>query len=627
MKGKDRQGNHGYYVFVRKQLTNIIWDEAGESDDHIVPYPDQIEEKPPVLFGDPAKKETNQQISNITPVEQMKHTVKSEHGVELDSSCKHDIGESATGFGLDSWPDGPDPSSSNAAKSDQDSIGAATSNNVTKSLKSGSLRGEATQFDKDSDIFENPQEDGEQGDFVDYGWANIGSFDDLDRIFSNSDPIFGDISAGNADELWPSSKDVGSTPLSGDSSDLPIGAQRTSIDRSMLDPNQSFISGYEKLNEITSHASQDVQASIDTIEQSGGSETEQKSDVRQLHDLSGTWTSSGSPLQQANSHYAPSLVNQSPPLMLTQQSPLQRPGPFQPKHFSGPHLASPLYGNMLNHYPAIPVLAQVSSGYEVPLVNANSSKNSEGAAVRPPAMTPREKIEKLRRRQQMRAILAIQKQQLQFGNQASVSDHSSMEGGKVEVDEGLSNFPSVEPNSPIEQYDSNAIGPAFDNCSVEESVLYRLQDTIAKVSHRFGQYPNDTSSTSTSSRDEARSNKDIVSSERFTRMPDVETDTNPIDRTVAHLLFHRPLEFPGKLAEMPESPLSANLPYLRKSDSMKSLAKGYFPENTQITSPQGSKSVFSDGDQSKNGPGFVTSENASNNKNTDGGQMKIETSK
>ncbi|KAK6163037.1 hypothetical protein DH2020_002878 [Rehmannia glutinosa] len=605
MKGKDRQGNHGYYVFVRKQLTNIIWDEAGESDDHIVPYPDQIEEKPPVLFGDPAKKETNQQISNITPVEQKKHTVKSEHGVELDSSCKHDIGESATGFGLDSWPDGPDPSSSNAAKSDQDSIGAATSNNVTKSLKSGSLRDEATQFDKDSDIFENPQEDGEQGDFVDYGWANIGSFDDLDRIFSNSDPIFGDISAGNADELWPSSKDVGSTPLSDDSSDLPIGAQRTSIDRSMLDPNQSFISGYEKLNEITSHASQDVQASIDTIEQSGGKSNlllkeksfvmgekiqtcckqlnefpdkgnrqkklprgqklSKKSDVRQLHDLSGTWTSSGSPLQQANSHYAPSLVNQSPPLMLTQQSPLQRPGPFQPKHFSGPHLASPLYGNMLNHYPAIPVLAQVSSGYEVPLVNANSSKNSEGAAVRPPAMTPREKIEKLRRRQQMRAILAIQKQQLQFGNQASVSDHSSMEGGKVEVDKGLSNFPSVEPNSPIEQYDSNAIGPAFDNCSVEESVLYRLQDTIAK--------------------------------------------------------------FPGKLAEMPESPLSANLPYLRKSDSMKSLAKGYFPENTQITSPQGSKSVFSDGDQSKNGPGFVTSENASNNKNTDGGQMKIETSK
>lgn len=42
---------------------------------------------------------------------------------------------------------------------------------------------ETAQFNTDSEIFENPPEDGEQGDFVDYGWANIGSFDDLDRIF------------------------------------------------------------------------------------------------------------------------------------------------------------------------------------------------------------------------------------------------------------------------------------------------------------------------------------------------------------------------------------------------------------------------------------------------------------
>lgn len=42
---------------------------------------------------------------------------------------------------------------------------------------------ETTQLDKDTEIFRNPQDDNEQGDFVHYGWANIGSFDDLDRIF------------------------------------------------------------------------------------------------------------------------------------------------------------------------------------------------------------------------------------------------------------------------------------------------------------------------------------------------------------------------------------------------------------------------------------------------------------
>ncbi|PIN09392.1 hypothetical protein CDL12_18025 [Handroanthus impetiginosus] len=379
-----------------------------------------------------------------------------------------------------------------------------------------------------------------------------------------------------------------------------------------------------------------------------------------MHDLSGTWTSSGSPLQHVNGQYTHSMVNPCPPLVLTQQVHLPRPEPFQQKHFPGAPFTSPLYGNMVNRYPATHVLGKfhpgegshelVSSGYEViPPATANALKNSEDAVVKPLAMTPKEKIEKLRRRQQMRAILAIQKQQLQFGNQGSVSEHSSMEGGKIEVDESLGSFPSLEANSPIEQDDSNTISMAFDNCSVEESVLYRLQDTIAKLDIRIRlcirdslfrlaqsatqrQYPNDTSSTSVSGRDEVLGNKDTVSHERFARMPDVETDTNPIDRTVAHLLFHRPLEFTGKPAETPESPASANLPYERKANSSKSLAKGYFPEtfnNTLMTSPQGPKSpvIFSEGDQSKNGPSFLTSDNASNNENIDVGQTKIETSK
>lgn len=40
-----------------------------------------------------------------------------------------------------------------------------------------------SQLDKDAELYSNTQEGKEQGDFIDYGWANIGSFDDLDRIF------------------------------------------------------------------------------------------------------------------------------------------------------------------------------------------------------------------------------------------------------------------------------------------------------------------------------------------------------------------------------------------------------------------------------------------------------------
>lgn len=220
---------------------------------------------------------------------------------------------------------------------------------------------------------------------------------------------------------------------------------------------------------------------------------EKKNKVR-LHNLSGTWTSTGSTLQQLNSQYAPSAINPGPPLLLTQQSSLPSPEPFQQKYFPSAPLGTPLYGNMVNRYPMTSVLPQfhpgdenqelMSSSYEVRPASSNSIKNSEDAAAKPPAMTPREKIEKLRRQQQMRAILAIQKQQLQFGNQVSVSEHSGMEGGKNEVNESLGTFPSLEPNSPAEQYDSNTMSMTFDNCSVEESVLYQLQDTIAKVSPR-----------------------------------------------------------------------------------------------------------------------------------------------
>lgn len=36
---------------------------------------------------------------------------------------------------------------------------------------------------KDPDIFHSTDESKEQGDFDEYGWASIGSFDDLDRMF------------------------------------------------------------------------------------------------------------------------------------------------------------------------------------------------------------------------------------------------------------------------------------------------------------------------------------------------------------------------------------------------------------------------------------------------------------
>lgn len=46
---------------------------------------------------------------------------------------------------------------------------------------------------KDAQNFQSTEEGKEQADFVDYGWANIGSFDDLDRIFRYIGILFSEL--------------------------------------------------------------------------------------------------------------------------------------------------------------------------------------------------------------------------------------------------------------------------------------------------------------------------------------------------------------------------------------------------------------------------------------------------
>ena len=64
-------------------------------------------------------------------------------------------------------------------------------------------------------------------------------------------------------------------------------------------------------------------------------------------------------------------------------------------------------------------------------------------------------------------------------------------------------------------------------------------------------------------------------------MPEVETGTNPIDRTVAHLLFHRPSELSGKHPDTPESPVSTKLPLDHKLTGTTKLPVGSLPDRMQ----------------------------------------------
>lgn len=103
-------------------------------------------------------------------------------------------------------------------------------------------------------------------------------------------------------------------------------------------------------------------------------------------------------------------------------------------------------------------------------------------------------------------------------------------------------------------------------------------------------------------------------------MRDVETETNPIDRTVAHLLFHRPVELTGNYSDKLETPISSKVQCESKAANTANFPISCIPvkdlkSNQQFPHPGLNSSCPSfeaqSMDQIRNSPCIDTSENAS----------------
>ncbi|KAH1225567.1 Protein LNK2 [Glycine max] len=618
-----------------EELANIIWGEGGESVDHIVPYPEVNEDVSNI-------KEWNQEAAATKLTKLKRPEAKTDfHERKLGSSSNLDnSGELLTsGYGTNAWPD----------------LSLSTSANIDQ----GSLE-ETTQHEKDAEIFQTAHEGKEQGDFVDYGWVNIGSFDDLDQIFSNDDPIFGHASLDNSNELWSSkdvSKNAAPLPLDTPSSSgalrnrtepLEIKEEYAQCSDESLDLNNEKIGGpasqvIENACTITAKVGNDGVRSKppgkeqQVIRQKNLLKTRKKSQVKQeentLQDFYGNWSPSAAPAKQFQNQLAPSVIQSSPSSIFGQPKQIQGAETLY-QNIINPYVTSSVYGNLTNTYPAMPMLSQTQpalSGYEVSPGIVNRVNNSVDS-VKPQIMTPQEKIEKLRRRQQMQAMIAIQKQRQQLGHQ--VPSKSSTQKCPPEIqshlsdgtDEDLRTFPALDP--PIEQDDSNTMSVAVGNDFVEDTVLYGLQHIISKLDikirlcirdslFRLAQsatqrhYASDTSSTNKSSREELEvaAREESNSQNRYARMPDVETETNPIDRTVAHLLFHRPMELTQNYSDKLESPISTKVQCESKAANPVNFPMSYSQDedakNNQQLSHLGFKNPWVDAqsmDQIKNNP-------------------------
>lgn len=113
------------------QLANIIWGDACESDDHIVPYPEASDDYRDKLG------EHNQESDTIKPTEQKAPGAKIDlQGRKPESSPNFETGEgiSTSGFGTDSWPD---LSLSSLEKTEQHCMGTEAPDNLIENNNFG----------------------------------------------------------------------------------------------------------------------------------------------------------------------------------------------------------------------------------------------------------------------------------------------------------------------------------------------------------------------------------------------------------------------------------------------------------------------------------------------------------
>ncbi|XP_048592967.1 protein LNK2-like isoform X2 [Brassica napus] len=528
-----------------EELTNMIWGDEGETDDHIVPF--KVRNR---------KEQGDESNKAVKPAESKTHLHDSK------------LGGSSSGQNIECMSSWPDSSVSNARKADP---GPGSS----EPARYDSTRSEkASELGKGPDIFHSTDESKEQGDFDEYGWANIGSFDDLDRMFSSDVPIFGDGSLSGADELWSSSKDV-SKPLPSilDSQDLGLDI-RTEFEQQ---ENQQFPLTGETNGGPSSQSAPRVRVTPKAEQyhehkrqSSVDDQPYQQNKMLKFSEMLGTHEAGGSqdPYGQRTLSRR-KFVNQFGPSRSSMMGVNLQISAFQRPDVNKNQLMHPSYN---------------------PATAISANMVTDAASARPSTMTPQEKLEKLRRRQQMQAMLAIQRQQQQFRHQVPVADQSITQLVDKTSLQGLTAIPSFDPNSSLELDDSgNFATAAVDNPS-EFSVLYRLQDVVAKLdmetrtcirdslfrlADSAGQrhHTSDTPHSNKTSQDDQEVIPQEKSRYRYAGMLDTETVTNPTDRTVAHLLFHRPFDMSAaKHTEGLESP---------SSSKMGTEVKGSFPSTRE----------------------------------------------
>ncbi|XVF01589.1 hypothetical protein REPUB_Repub04eG0101500 [Reevesia pubescens] len=216
------------------ELEDNVWDEFGASDDHIVPHTVDEYGAQLKVQGDSRKKPRHEVIRVTSNADNTtKYGILREKENGLHNLTKNRMLEKG------SWPHSPDgmfPTSgdndslkevtsmasgdpclsSHGLKTDNiDSVGSefcaedpvlvdkcATEDNYVYHFSLNHI----SEADDDLSFFNNNHEDKENSDLLHYGWGDIGNFEDVDRMFRSCDSTFGLGGLSNEDDMcWFSS--------------------------------------------------------------------------------------------------------------------------------------------------------------------------------------------------------------------------------------------------------------------------------------------------------------------------------------------------------------------------------------------------------------------------------------
>ncbi|KAE8698531.1 Dentin sialophosphoprotein-related, putative isoform 2 [Hibiscus syriacus] len=451
-----------------------------------------------------------------------------------------------------------------------------------------------SEANEDLRFFNNNHEDKENSDLLCYGWGDIGNFEDVDRMFRNCDSTFGLGSLSNEDDLhWVSSSQAteGShNVLKADAklNSLPENCTTSSpdADPSTIDSNKKSVLISDKISSLGMSSRNSGLAHMSSLNVSNN-ESGSKDDltpneqispqIKQSKQLSasgertdhhikngGFYNQIGNTKQFVDvkhpSSDAPCQLFSPLDLQWNKRnsepdsvSCVQTNGPFMHLNFSSS-------SNQVSRCPTLTSSKSEKKGHPFSTNGSSYASNQaqsidRGHSFEVPDIIMNEKVGKLYHQQDTQAPVNRIVDQARVERQIVVSDTviAQKQVCQSEWDEGHSVGKQAELGSSNGQ-ESSCV--SLDEVSPETTSFRQLQQVMEKLDIRTklcirdslyrlawsAEQRHNCTNTNSGSRDykDASRSLETEESSKCTRYMDMETDTNPIDRSIAHLLFHRP---------------------------------------------------------------------------------------